>query len=164
MIKIIILDIDGTLTDGLLYYSSSGEEIKSFNIKDGMIISAMNRLGYEFIVVTGKRSLMVERRMNELGISAVFQDISDKCEFIDSYIESKSYNYSDIAYIGDDLNDLKIMKKVGWNACPKDACAEVKLISDFVSELAGGHGAVREILEKLLDMNKERDLLINLFL
>lgn len=149
-ITTIFLDIDGTLTDGKLYYNSEGVETKAFNIKDGLIISAMIRQGYKFVVVTGRESSIVDRRMSEIGVTEVYQKVSAKEEFILKYLENTHISEMECCYIGDDLNDVAIMKHMGFKGCPADGCAEVKMISDFVSTYKGGEGAVREILEFML--------------
>lgn len=146
-ITTIFMDVDGTLTDGKVYYSDNGEESKAFHIKDGLLISAMVGLGYRFIVVTGRESTVVIKRMNELGVTEVYQRISNKKAFVKRYIENAHISESVCAYIGDDLNDLGVMKTVGFRACPADSCFEVKEIADYVSNYHGGNGAVREILE-----------------
>lgn len=162
-IRTIFLDVDGTLTNGQIYYNSNGEEIKAFNIKDGLIISAMRKVGYNFVVITGRQSNLVERRLNELGVYSVFQGVADKEKFADKYIVENNLNYDECAYIGDDLNDIAVMKKTRFKACPFDACDEIKECSDFVSQKDGGCGAVREILEKILINNGDWMRIIELF-
>lgn len=155
IIKHIFLDVDGTLTDGKIYYNSEGVEIKAFNVKDGLIISSMVKVGYRFIVVTGRRSQLVEKRMKELGIEEIFQGVLSKKKFIFKYMEAHQMLPSLCGYLGDDLNDLVIMKEMGFRGCPADACAEIKSIADFVSEKKGGEGAARDILERLIYQNDD---------
>lgn len=152
-ITTIFLDVDGTLTDGKINYNSEGIEVKAFHIKDGLIISAMVKLGYKFVVVTGRESSIVIRRMSELGVNEVFQKVSDKKEFIFKYLENAHISGKECCYIGDDLNDVAIMKHMGFRGCPADGCIEVKMISDFVSTYKGGEGAVRDVLEFMLKQN-----------
>jgi len=147
-INLIVLDVDGTLTDGKIYIDSNGVEMKSFNVKDGMgIVNAQNK-GIHFTIITGRTSTVVEKRAKELGISEVYQGIKNKLEIMDMLIEKFKITYANVMYIGDDVNDVECMLKVGVVACPNDAVNEVKNISHYISSYNGGEGAVREILEK----------------
>lgn len=148
-IKLLLLDVDGTLTDGKIYYSSSGEEIKAFNVKDGLGISRLQKRGVEIGIITGRYSSIVERRAEELGIKLVFQGERDKCAVLERILSQGKFKAGEIAYMGDDLNDLDIMKAVGYRICPNDACLQVKEISDFVTTRNGGDGAVREFIDYL---------------
>lgn len=163
MTEIIFLDVDGTLTDGKIYYNSTGEELKNFNIKDGLIIASMVKMGYKFVIVTGRESSIVDRRMRELGIKMIFQGVSDKCSFIDSLIEHNSVMYGNCCYIGDDLNDYKSMSKCGIKGCPADACDEIKQVADLVSSNNAGDGAVREILEDILKKDNKWNEFIEIY-
>ena len=162
-IKAFFLDVDGTLTDGKIYYSQSGEELKSFNIKDGLILSKMRKLGYEIVVITGRESSIVERRMKELGITEIYQSVSDKKQFFIDYLKENEISADEICFVGDDLNDISVMKLCGRSACPEDACEEVRMIADFVSHKNGGDGAVREIIEHLLKQDDSWHRLLSLF-
>lgn len=159
----IFMDIDGTLTNGKIYYDSEGRENKAFNIKDGLIISAMGKLGYTFVVVTGRASEIVIKRMTELGVNEIYQEVASKKEFIDNYLKERKIEYENCAYIGDDLNDLCVMNCMGFKGCPGDACEQVKSISDFISAKDGGAGAAREILEKLLECNNDKERFLALY-
>lgn len=146
----IFLDVDGTLTDGKVYLDNTENEYKAFNVKDGLMIVAAIKLGYQLIIITGRESEVVARRAAELGIEEYYQGVSNKKELLEKLMEEKNFSYNNLAYLGDDLNDLAVMKKAGFAACPVDAAAEVQDISDFVSRFEGGNGAVREILTALL--------------
>ena len=111
-ITTVFLDVDGTLTDGKIYYDSQNNEMKAFNIKDGLIIYFMARNGYNFVIVTGRESNIVTRRMEELGVSEIYQGISIKDDFIKEYLGTRHLEYEACAYLGDDLNDLMAMKKL----------------------------------------------------
>ena len=152
-IKYIILDIDGTLTDGKIYYLSSGEEMKAFNIKDGLAITVAQKCGIIIVVITGRESEIVERRMKELGVKEIYQGISDKKTFIKKYASENGVKLEECGYIGDDLNDLGCMKLMGFTACPNDACEEIRQIADYVAKQNAGYGAVREILEYVMKVN-----------
>ena len=150
MIKLVVLDVDGTLTDGKLYIDNFGNEMKAFDVKDGLAISQSIKAGIKFAIITGKTSKIEERRGTELGITDIVQGSRDKIKDLEKILEKYSITYEETAYIGDDLIDLKPMKLCGFSACPSDSVAEIIEISDFVSSKAGGNGAVREILEKIL--------------
>ena len=151
MIKYFVMDVDGTLTDGKIYMSEAGELCKAFNVKDGYgIHNILLQTGIVPVIITGRISDIVSKRCKELGISEVYQGVSNKIEVLQG-IES---DLSKVAYIGDDLNDISCMKLIkeagGYVGCPLDAVSEVKKLADFVSEYKGGEGAVREFIEWLL--------------
>ena len=143
MIKLVLLDVDGTLTDGGIYRGNNGEELKRFNVKDGYAIVNAQKLGIEFGIITGRKSELVEIRAKELKIKYLYQGISEKTVILEEIIKKDSLSKEEIAYMGDDLNDLLIMKQVGLSGTPKDAV-------DFVSKKNGGAGAVREFIEHIL--------------
>lgn len=149
------MDVDGTLTDGKIYMGSDGEVCKSFNVKDGYgIHDILMPSGIIPVVITGRVSKIVENRCKELGISAYYQGVSDKIKKVDEILSQTNCNYSNIAYIGDDINDLCCMKAVkdagGIIGCPFDAMQKIMEIADFVSNKRGGDGAVREFIEWIL--------------
>jgi 3-deoxy-D-manno-octulosonate 8-phosphate phosphatase, yrbI family len=150
MIKLILLDVDGTLTDGGIYRDNNGEEFKKFNVKDGYVIINARKLGIDFGIITGRKSELVRIRAEELKIKYLYQGISEKVPILEELMESYNLKKEEIAYMGDDLNDLGIMKKVGLKGAPQDAVSEVKGIADFVSSKKGGEGAVREFVEFIL--------------
>ena len=151
----IFLDVDGTLTDGKVYLDNGKNEFKAFNVKDGLMIVAAIKLGYEVIIMTGRKSEVVARRAAELGIEECYQGIRDKKSALEKLMEEKNFGYKNLAYLGDDLNDLAVMKEARFAGSPADAAAEVKEISDLVSEFKGGAGAIREILTHLLKTKGE---------
>ncbi len=142
-IENIILDVDGTLTDGKITYDTSGKEYKSFSVKDGLIINTLVKKEKNVIILTGRESSIVTRRFQELGVKEIYQGIKEKKKFI----LKKNINLNNTLYIGDDVNDYELMKLCNFKACPKDATKEIIEISEFVSSKKGGDGAVREILE-----------------
>jgi 3-deoxy-D-manno-octulosonate 8-phosphate phosphatase, yrbI family len=150
MIKLVLLDVDGTLTDGGIYRGNNGEELKRFNVKDGYAIVNAQKLGIEFGIITGRKSELVEIRAKELKIKYLYQGISEKTVILEEIIKKDSLSKEEIAYMGDDLNDLLIMKQVGLSGTPKDAVDEVIQVADFVSKKNGGSGAVREFIEHIL--------------
>ena len=150
MIKLVLLDVDGTLTDGGIYRGNNGEELKRFNVKDGYAIVNAQKLGIEFGIITGRKSELVEIRSNELKIKYLYQGISEKTVILEEIMQKTGLKKGEIAYMGDDLNDILIMKQSGLTGAPKDAADEVIQIADFVSEKNGGSGAVREFVEYIL--------------
>ncbi len=157
-IKILIMDVDGTLTDGLIYMGVGGELCKAFNIKDGYgIHDILIPHGVIPVIITGRKSKIVENRCKEIGIKEVYQGVNDKVSKMNEILEKFDIQYVNTAYIGDDLNDLKCMKLVkaggGVIGCPKDAANEVVGLSNFVSTHNGGQGAVREFIEWIVLTN-----------
>ena len=150
MIKLVLLDVDGTLTDGGIYRGNNGEELKRFNVKDGYVIVNAQKLGIEFGIITGRKSELVEIRSNELKIKYLYQGIAEKTVILKEIMQKTELKKEEIAYMGDDLNDILIMKQSGLTGAPKDAADEVIQIADFVSEKNGGSGAVREFVEYIL--------------
>ena len=147
-----MMDVDGTLTDGKIYMGANGELYKAFNIKDGYGIHDIlipNKI--EPIIITGRSSSIVQKRCDELGITRVYQGITNKLE----KIKEITHHLDKVAYIGDDLNDLPCMIALksfgGIVGCPNDAVKRVKEIADFVAKHEGGNGAVREFIEWLID-------------
>ncbi|WP_022846888.1 MULTISPECIES: KdsC family phosphatase [unclassified Desulfurobacterium] len=149
-IKLIILDVDGVLTDGSIYYDSEGREYKRFNVKDGFAIKYALSQGIEIAVITGRTSSMVEKRCKELGIKYVFQNIQDKESVCDELVNRFNITYDEVAYMGDDIPDLPLIKKSGFSGAPIDAVRKVKKEADFVSVYPGGKGAVREFIERIV--------------
>jgi 3-deoxy-D-manno-octulosonate 8-phosphate phosphatase (KDO 8-P phosphatase) len=149
-INTIFLDVDGTLTDGKVYLDNGKNEFKAFNVKDGLLVVQAIKLGYEVIIMTGRKSEVVARRAAELGIEEYYQGVRNKKAALEKLMEEKKITYGNLAYLGDDLNDLAVMKEARFTGCPADSASEIKEISDFVSKFNGGNGAVREILTHLL--------------
>lgn len=163
-IKLIILDVDGTLTDGGIYYDSQGNEMKRFDVKDGLGIKVAIAAGIEFAIITGRTSSIVIKRARELGIKEIRDGVQRKFPAMKTLLEEKGLSMSEVGYIGDDWNDLQCMKRVGFKACPADAPEEVKKVCDFVSCCNGGYGAVRECIEYLLNkQNKWEQCIGNLY-
>ena len=149
-IKLIILDVDGTMTDGGVYYGSDGTETKKFNTRDAAGFFAAREAGINIMVLTGRNSSVVERRMTELHVSYLFQGVKDKFTFISRFAAENQLDMAEIAYVGDDLNDYNAMRAVGFKACPADACPEIKAICNYISTKNGGCGVIRDVIEYLL--------------
>jgi len=154
-ISLIVLDVDGTMTDGGVYIDSNMVEAKKFNIRDGLGIVLAQSAGIEFMILTGRSSACVEQRAHELHIKYIAQGIQNKAAYLIDFTSANSLSFEQIAYIGDDLNDLPAMYYAGVSACPSDAADEVKAYCDFVLSPKGGDGVVRAFIEILL---KERSL------
>jgi len=148
-IILIVLDVDGTMTDGSIYLDSNLVETKKFNIKDGLGICLAQSAGIDFMMLTGRSSACVEQRANELRIKYIAQGIQDKAAYLKEFMANHKFSSEQIAYIGDDLNDLPAMRYAGVSACPTDAADEVKAYCDFVLTPKGGEGAVRAFIELL---------------
>jgi 3-deoxy-D-manno-octulosonate 8-phosphate phosphatase (KDO 8-P phosphatase) len=149
-IKLIILDVDGVLTDGKLLIGSNGNEYKSFNVKDGMGIGIARYAGIKFAIITGRVSEAVTIRAKELSIDYVYQGISDKQKILEELINKLNIHRENICFMGDDLNDYPIIKEVGLSYAPSDAVDYIKEAVTHVTTKSGGHGAVREMIELIL--------------
>ena len=151
MIKLIILDVDGTLTKGDIIIGSNGEEFKQFNVKDGyMIVNSQKKCNKIFSIITGRKSNIMEIRAKELGIEHLYQGIQDKVEVYEKLKLELNVSDDETAYMGDDLNDLAVLQVVGLAAAPANAVVEVKERVQYICHHAGGQGAVRELLEYIL--------------
>lgn len=143
------MDVDGTLTDGKIYMSADGELMKAFNIKDGYAIAHLENKQIVPVIITGRSSEILVRRCRELGIVELYQGIEDKTAKLLSICKKFQVETSNVAYIGDDLNDLECMKICGYSAAPADAAKEVLASVDYICKHRGGEGAVREFIEQL---------------
>lgn len=148
-IKLIVIDVDGTMTDGGIYYDEHGNETKKFCTIDAAGIFAAKQLGIKTMVLTGRECQATTRRMTELKVDYLFQNIKDKYSYLKDFMRENSITEQQVIYIGDDLNDLKPMELAGYVGCPSTACREVKERADYVSDVPGGQGAVRDVLEHL---------------
>lgn len=156
-LKYLVLDVDGTLTDSGIYYDNNGNELKKFSTKDAAGIFAAKKIGIKIVVITGRECAATKRRMNDLKVDYLFQNVSDKDEFLINFMKENSISKEEIGYIGDDLNDCSAMKLCGFVGCPKNACQEILSISNCISELNGGEGAVRNIIEQMLRRENKWD-------
>lgn len=159
-IKLIVLDVDGTMTNGSIYYNSNGEEIKQFNVKDGLGIKIALAAGLDVAIITGRRSSMVEKRAAELNISYLYTGVQTKLTALNQLLMETGVHYDEVYYIGDDLNDLQCMECVGLRGCPSDADESVKELCEIIADKAGGHGAVRDCIKRLLEERLEWDTYI----
>lgn len=153
-IKLLILDVDGTLTDGKIYMSANGEFMKAFNIKDGYALANLSKSGIEPVIITGRTSEIVKRHCEELGIKELHQGVGDKALCLKEACEKRGITTKQCAYIGDDLNDIDCMILCGHTAAPADAIKSVRDKVDYVCETRGGEGAVREYCDYLIEKHK----------
>ena len=149
-INTFIFDVDGVLTDGLLYCFADSEQVRAFNIKDGFAIKHAIRQGYNIAIISGKNEPGVRKRLEQLDIENIFLGIDDKVEALENYLYTQGIHPATAAYMGDDMPDLEVMQRCGLRACPADAADDIKEISTFISTRDGGKGAVRELIEKIM--------------
>lgn len=157
MIKLIILDVDGCLTDGGLIYSADAIESKIFNVKDGLGISTWIKTGNQVAIITGRNSKIVQRRAEELGVQHIFQGVKDKDRVLKELVSSLGLNFYEVGAIGDDLNDYNMLNLVGKSFTPKDGVKEIKEIVNRVLSYNGGEGAVREMIDILVEENDQKE-------
>lgn len=163
-IKALAMDVDGTMTDGSIYISEHGEAMKRFDVKDGLGISLLVNAGIQVAVITGRQSKIVLERARELKISEVIQGAAYKGQAMEGLAEKQGISLEEIAYIGDDLNDLPAFEAAGCAFCPADAAKEVKERCHVVLEHNGGFGAVREAAEIILKaQGKYEDVVRNVY-
>ncbi len=149
-IELIVLDVDGTMTDSRITYSENGDEIKSFNVKDGLAITSWRRLGKQVAIITGRSSNIVARRAKELHIEHFYQGIHNKREVLEELLVKLDLKMENVAAIGDDLNDLAMLKAAAISFVPRDSSAYVDKIANVILSKRGGDGAVREMIEHLI--------------
>lgn len=160
-IQYIIIDVDGTLTDAGIYYDENGNELKKFCTKDAAGFFAARQAGIKTMILTGRECAATTRRMQEMKVDYLVQNIKDKRTYLIEFMKEHSVKKEQLAYIGDDLNDLPGMELCGFVGCPKDACAEVRGIADYVSDTRGGYGAVRDIISYLLKERGEWEIAVS---
>lgn len=148
--KAFIFDVDGVLTDGTVMVTEDGHQLRNMSIKDGFVLQLAVKLGMRVAIITGGKSIGVVKRLNGLGVTDVFYGISDKIEVMDKYLADNQISYDQCLYMGDDIPDIEILKKVGMSACPANAAPDVIEVCEYVSPVNGGKGCVRDVLEKAM--------------
>jgi 3-deoxy-D-manno-octulosonate 8-phosphate phosphatase (KDO 8-P phosphatase) len=151
-IELLVLDVDGVLTDGRIVYTADGVEIKQFHVRDGSGLKFWHALGKRSAIISGRTSPAVERRARELGIAPVFQGCAAKLPALETLIAETKVRPEQLCAIGDDLPDLPVLRRCGLAIAVADACAEVRALADFTTPSPGGHGAVRDAIEWLLKL------------
>ena len=163
-IKLLVIDVDGTMTDSGIYYDEHGNELKKFCTKDAAGFFAAHLVGIEIMVLTGRECVATTRRMAEMRVEYLIQNCKDKVSYLKKFMEEHQLTKEEVGYLGDDLNDLASMQLCGFVGCPKDACDEISAVADYVSAVKGGYGAVRDIIEFLLkDMGKWNAVITQLY-
>lgn len=150
-VKLLLMDCDGVLTDGRLYYSDTGESLKAFHVRDGQGLVSWHEAGFQSGIITGRNSAMVEVRARELGIHFLRQSSSDKLTDFREILGAAGIGADEVAFIGDDIGDLPLFDLVGISIAVRDASLRVRDTATFVTSLKGGKGAVREVIDLLLE-------------
>lgn len=152
-IRLLLLDVDGVLTDGRIIYDAQGIETKAFDVKDGHGLKLLQRSGVQVGIITGRHSEVVDIRARELGIDIVYQGAKDKLVPFEEILQKLQLTADEVAYMGDDLPDLPVLRRAGWAVAPLDAVGEIKPYVHYVTSRPGGRGAVREVCDLLLQEN-----------
>ncbi|MFN4319614.1 MAG: KdsC family phosphatase [Aquificaceae bacterium] len=154
-IRLLVLDVDGVLTDGRLYYTSKGEEIKVFNVKDGFGIKMAQMAGIKVGVISGRESQALRKRLEELGIEEAYLGFNEKLPVLEDMLKRLYLSFEEVAFIGDDYVDLPILKRVGFPMVVCDAPEELRSYALYTTKARGGEGAVREAIEFLLKLREQ---------
>lgn len=149
-IKLLLLDVDGVLTDGRIIYDSKGRDSKFFDVHDGLGVYLLKKAGIPTILITAKASRAIKPRARDMQIAAVFSDVSPKTSVFDKILKKYNLSSREVCFVGDDLVDLCLMKQVGFAIAVFNACPEVKNLADYITRREGGRGAVREVAELIL--------------
>jgi len=164
MIKLLVLDVDGTMTSGDLTFDSNGIESKTFNVKDGMAIASWTKkLNLKIAIITGRKSTIVQKRAEELGVQFIYQGVHNKDEVLENILKDENLTFENVASIGDDLNDYKMLKKSSLSFCPADGVKEIRELVNVVCTKKGGQGAIREMIEYILKYENNEDAILKLW-
>lgn len=154
-IKLLAFDVDGVMTDGSITYDENGIEYKTFNAKDGHGLAKMAKNGFITAIITGRKNGTVDRRACDLRVTEVFQGVKNKLPILEAIMEKYGFDFSQVAYMGDDEPDICILEKVSIAACPADAIQKVQEVCNFKSTKNGGRGAVRELCDYIFNSASE---------
>lgn len=157
-VRLIILDIDGVMTDGRIIYSIYGDELKFFDVQDGFGITLLNRAGIKSVIITAKKSRIVKLRARDMKVAKVYQGYSDKLIAFNRIISRFRVKPQEICFMGDDLIDIPVLKRVGFAVAVPNAVEEVRAESHYITQKSGGRGAVREICDLILKSQDKWDL------
>ena len=163
-IRMVLLDVDGVLTDGKLYLGKDGQELRAFYVRDGLSIRLGQSVGLEFGIMSGRDSPLVEQRARELKIEQIHQGVHAKGERFDRIASETGLEPKEICFVGDDLIDVPAMRRAGLAACPADGCTETRKYAHYVCENRGGQGAVREVVDLILRASDRWDTAMERFL
>ena len=153
-LKLFATDVDGVLTDAGMYYGESGEELKKFNTRDGMGLKMLQAEGIILAIITGEQTKIVTRRAKKLGITEVFQGVEDKVAVLVQLSKKFNIPFEQMAYMGDDVNDLEALQAVGYAAAPADCVEQVRQVVHYIGRKNGGDGVVREVIDMILGARK----------
>jgi N-acylneuraminate cytidylyltransferase len=156
-IKLLVVDVDGTLTDAGMYWSAEGDQLKKFNTRDAKGLELVRKAGVEVAIITSENSPIIPARASKLGIQHCFVGVGNKQECLEAIASELRVGLAEVAYIGDDINDLDCLKISGFSACPVDAVEAVTVTAQYISKYAGGMGAVREICELICAAHAEHN-------
>jgi len=157
-IRTFVFDVDGVMTDGSVQVTEGGEQWRTMNTKDGYSLQLAIKKGYKVLVISGGQSEGVRRRLRGLGVEDVFLREKDKLERLRTYMQEHGLQMDDVLYMGDDIPDYGVMKQVGLACAPADAAPEIRHIAAYISSFNGGHGCVRDVIEKVLKLNGHWEL------
>jgi 3-deoxy-D-manno-octulosonate 8-phosphate phosphatase (KDO 8-P phosphatase) len=155
LIKSFAFDMDGVLTDGNIIVNSNDNWLRQMNIRDGYALQLAARSGFNVMVISGSNSSFVHDRLNKLGVKDVFMQVKNKEDFLKKFVAERKISLNETLYMGDDIPDYFCMKIAGIAACPADAAFEIKQVASYISPYAGGHGCVRDVIEKVLKLNNK---------
>jgi len=147
-----VFDMDGVLTDGSILAFENGEQVRKMNIKDGYALQLAVKKGYHVLIISGANSEGVRIRLNKLGITDVFMKVSDKKDKLENYLKEHQLSWKEVLFMGDDVPDQEVMKKVAISCAPKDAVSSIRQNAKYISPYKGGEGCVRDVLEKVLKL------------
>ena len=153
LIKTFAFDMDGVLTDGNIIVDANNNWLRQMNIRDGYALQLAARSGFGVVVISGSSSPFVRSRLNLLGVADVFMDIKNKEDFLKRFVAERKISLNEMLFMGDDIPDYFCLKMAGISACPADAAFEIKEMASYISPFAGGHGCVRDVIEKVLKLN-----------
>lgn len=157
-VKVFAFDIDGVLTDGMVYVMDTGEQVRRMSIKDGFALQLAIKKGYRVVVISGSFSQPVADRLAKLGVTDTYMRIHNKLDCLQQYLSTNGLISEEVLFMGDDIPDLETMQKCGLPACPSDAVGEIRQASLYVSGFKGGEGCVRDVIEKVLKLNSHWEL------
>lgn len=155
LIKSFAFDMDGVLTDGNIIVNSDDNWLRQMNIRDGYALQLAAKSGFHVMVISGSDSSFVHDRLNKLGVKDVFMQVKNKEDFLKKFVAERKISLNEMLYMGDDIPDYFCMKIAGIAACPADAVFEIKQVASYISPYAGGHGCVRDVIEKVLKLNNK---------
>jgi 3-deoxy-D-manno-octulosonate 8-phosphate phosphatase (KDO 8-P phosphatase) len=162
LVKTFVFDMDGVLTDGKVLIMDDNNWLRRMNIRDGYALQLAVISGFRVIIISGSDSLPVQQRLNKLGITDVFMNVTNKEDSLKELMIKKKINWNELLFMGDDIPDYFCMKKAGVAACPADAASEIREIASYISPFKGGDGCVRDVIEKVLKLNNKWTLQNNI--